>query len=350
MSILSVDSISVEYQTLSDAVRAVQGVSLNLKEAQILGLAGESGCGKSTLAKAILRLLPETGIVVSGKINFKGKDLLRLSTSEFRELRWQILAYIPQNALNSLDPVYRVGDQVVEAILAHERVSRNAALDRARQLFSNVHLDERSLRAYPHQLSGGMRQRVLIAMAMALDPPIVIIDEPTTALDVVTQAQVLSELISMRNRTSSGMLYISHDLGAIRQLCNDVAVMYAGLIIETGNVGDIYGEPLHPYTMGLLNSVPKSRGAKRLVSIPGAPPNLRSEIQGCAFHPRCPFRDTRCVKETPKLYEISQTRSVACHYHHKAKNFRILAEDPNIWQMPEPREAVMSDFKEDIVP
>lgn len=334
MSVLSVESVTVEYKVAGGVVHALEDASFSIDEAQIVGLVGESGCGKSTLGKTILRLLPDNGSVQSGRIMFQGQDLFQLNNAQFRSQRWRHLAYIPQNALSSLDPVYRVGAQIVEAIRAHERTTRKDAMDRARQLFAAIHLDERSLHAYSHQLSGGMRQRALIAMAVALSPALVIIDEPTTALDVVTQAQVLKEFLRIRDQTSSSILYITHDLGVIRQLCDRVIVMYAGRVIESGPVEDIFARALHPYTMGLVNAVPRGRGAAQLVSIAGAPPNLRTKPQGCAFAPRCPFAEERCTTHMPELKEASAGRQVACHLSERAEELRAVAERPDTWNPP----------------
>jgi len=331
MAVLLVDSLVIEYSVEGGAVYALEGVSLSIDEGQIVGLVGESGCGKTTLGKAILRLLPDNAVVCAGKVIFQGQDLLQLEDAQFRSRRWRDLAYIPQNALSSLDPVYRVGAQVVEAIRSHERTTKTQAMDRARQLFTSIHLEERSLRSYAHQLSGGMRQRALIGMAVALSPALLVIDEPTTALDVVTQAQVLKEFLRIREQMSSSMLYITHDLGGVRQLCDRVIVMYAGQVIEGGAVEDIFARARHPYTMGLVNAVPRGRGAAQLVSIPGAPPNLRSKPLGCAFAPRCPFAEERCTAHIPDLRQLPDGGRVACHLSERSGELREMAERPHTW-------------------
>jgi peptide/nickel transport system ATP-binding protein len=316
-TLLEVRGLQVEY----GHVRAVDGVNLEIVEGETLGLAGESGCGKSTVANAIMQILRPPAHIVGGSISFQGEDLTGKSDEELRRFRWRNVSMVFQSAMNALNPVMRVGNQFVDMMQAHEHISKHSAIVRAGELLDLVGMDKRLVRAYPHELSGGMRQRVIIAMALALNPELVILDEPTTALDVVVQREILQEVESLKRDLGFAVLFITHDLSLLLEFANRIAIMYAGEIVETGPAATLAESPLHPYTQGLLQSFPPLTGPRvKLTGIPGAPPDLRDMPAGCRFHPRCPhclpenaalyFRQTT---ERPKLREIAPGHSVACH-------------------------------------
>ncbi len=330
--LLEVRDLSVEYRIGADKLRAVDGVSFELAPGEAMGLVGESGCGKTTAAKALIRLLPDNGAVAGGSVNFAGRDLTKISDEELRKLRWDEVAWISQAAMNALDPMYRVGDQIVEVMQAHREISRKDALAHAKHLFREVGIDPSRTEAYPHEMSGGMKQRSIIAMALALEPRLIIADEPTTALDVVTQAQILARMARLRRDHGMALLLITHDISVVVQTCESVVVMYAGHVMERGAVREVFGAPLHPYTMGLKNAFPTLEGAQReLISIPGSPPDLLTPPVGCRFAARCPFATDRCREETPLLREVEEGRWVACHYAERAEEFRELAAQDESW-------------------
>jgi peptide/nickel transport system ATP-binding protein len=331
--LLDVRDLHVHYDTDAGPVRAVDGIDLRIAPGEALGLVGESGCGKTTAAKSILRLLPPNGRIARGRIGFREVDLASIDEEALRKVRWRDIAWISQAAMNALDPVYRVGDQIVEAIQTHRQVSRTDAMARAAELFRMVGIDPQRLRAYPFEMSGGMKQRSVIAMAMALDPAMIIADEPTTALDVVTQAQILARLQRLRREHGMAVLFITHDISVVVQTCDTVAVMYGGLVVEHGPVREVFRTPVHPYTMGLTNAFPTLEGAVReLVSIPGAPPDLSAPPRGCRFAERCPFATDRCRNEAPALAEVAPGRSAACHYPEQAVAFRSEARHEATWR------------------
>ncbi len=331
---LTLRGVSVHYQTQSGVALAADDVTFEVQPGRVVGLVGESGSGKSTIVKAILRLLPGNGQIVSGAILLGSTDLVPLGEAAFRRHRWVALSYIPQNALSALNPVVRVGVQVAEPLRLHAGYSRRDADTRVAEALKAVHLDPSVARAFPHQLSGGMRQRVLIALALVLEPAVLVIDEPTTALDVISQQEVLREFRRVRTTSRSGLLYVSHDLGVVRELCDDVLVMYAGRIIERGPVQGVFGAPLHPFTMGLLYAVPRRGTGAQLVSIPGAPPDLRSPIVGCPFATRCPFAVDRCRSETPVPTEVGADagHTAACHRADEAVALRQRAARSATWE------------------
>jgi peptide/nickel transport system ATP-binding protein len=302
-------------------VVAVDGIDLTIGAGEILGLAGESGCGKTTVANTVMQILRPPAHVVSGQILFRGRDLTASSAEELRRHRWRNVSMVFQGAMNALNPVMRVGDQFVDMMRAHEHVSRRKALSRAGELLDLVGIDARRVRAYPHELSGGMRQRVIIAMALALSPELVILDEPTTALDVVVQREILQEVEALKRDLGFAVLFITHDLSLLLEFADRIAIMYAGEIVETAPSAALAHSPLHPYTQGLLQSFPPLTGPRmRLSGIPGAPPDLRDMPGGCRFHPRCPhcLPDNaalylRQTSERPRLREIAAGHSVACH-------------------------------------
>jgi len=316
-TLLEVRGLQVEY----GHVRAVDGVDLQIGTGEILGVAGESGCGKSTLANAIMQILRPPARIVGGSIVFQGEDLTAKSQEELRRFRWRNVSMVFQSAMNALNPVMRVGDQFVDMMHAHERISKHRAILRAGELLELVGMDKRRVRSYPHELSGGMRQRVIIAMALALSPELVILDEPTTALDVVVQREILQEVETLKRDLGFAVLFITHDLSLLLEFADRIAIMYAGEIVETASSATLAQSPLHPYTQGLLQSFPPLTGPRvRLSGIPGAPPDLRDMPGGCRFHPRCPhcLPDNaalylRQTSERPRLREIAAGHSVACH-------------------------------------
>jgi peptide/nickel transport system ATP-binding protein len=307
--LLIVKELRVYYELKSSVIRAVDGVSFDLEPGEALGLVGESGSGKSTLALAIARLLRRPARVVSGSIIFEGRDLLSLDEQEMRTIRGRRIGYVFQDPFTSLDPLERVGDQLVEALRAHEQLREHEARERALQLLEDVGLTRDRFSDYPHQLSGGQRQRVAIALAIAHAPPLVIADEPTTALDVLVQEKIMELLMSLKGRGSSLML-ITHDLALASQRCERLAVMYAGEVVELGPSRRMAAKPLHPYTMGLLDSLPDPWSETEPRPLQGSPPDLSSPPTGCRFHPRCPFAMELCRRSPPpaKLREGALVR------------------------------------------
>jgi peptide/nickel transport system ATP-binding protein len=316
-TLLEVKGLEVEY----GRVRAVDGIDLSIGTGEILGLAGESGCGKSTVANAVMQILRPPASIVGGSILFEGEDLVGKSVEELRKYRWRNVSMVFQSAMNALNPVMRVGDQFVDMMQAHERISKHQAIVRAGELLELVGMDKRRVRAYPHELSGGMRQRVIIAMALALNPKLVILDEPTTALDVVVEREILQEIEALKRDFGFAVIFITHDLSLLLEFADRIAIMYAGEIVESAPAARLAEGALHPYTQGLLESFPPLTGPRtRLTGIPGAPPELREPPSGCRFHPRCPhcLPDNpalylRQTTERPRLREVSPEHSVACH-------------------------------------
>jgi len=316
--LVTIQGLSVEFYTEEGIARVVQDVSFNIERGQCYALVGESGCGKSVTALSIMRLIPDPpGRVTAGTVYFNGRDIYKLSEKQMRRIRGKEVSMIFQEPMTSLNPVYTVGDQVVEAIMLHQKKSYDQAWVDAAEMLRKVGIADPEQRAgeYPHQMSGGMRQRVMIAMAMSCRPDLLIADEPTTALDVTTQAQILDLLDSVKDQTNTSILLITHDLGVVAERADKVAVMYASRIVEKADSDDLFAEPLHPYTRGLLDSLPKlSQRPKRLVTIPGMVPEPLSFPSGCKFHPRCPLGsdDERCKSCEPMLREINPGREVAC--------------------------------------
>ena len=317
MSVLEVKDLTVNYETKRGPVRAAEGISFSVKKGQSLGLAGESGCGKTTVALSLMRLLPKAGRILKGQINLDGRNLLSLTDREMRQVRWRDMSIVFQGAMNALDPVYKIGDQIIEAIRTHDKeVSKEECRERAAKLLELVGIDPERVDGYPHEFSGGMRQRALIAMALACNPKLVIADEPGTALDVIVQAQVLRLMRDLKEKLDLSMILISHDLSIIAETCERVVIMYAGNIAEYGSTPSVFHEPLHPYTQGLLQAFPDIRGErKRLSSVPGQPPDLLNPPVGCRFNPRCPYVMDVCKKVQPPLIELRPDHYVACHLY-----------------------------------
>ncbi len=318
MPILQLDSVTTQYRTLRGWVKAAEEVSFEIEKGQALGLVGESGCGKTTVAMSILKILPPGGRIRKGKIIFDGKDLVPLSVTEMRKIRWKGISIVFQGAMNALNPVFKVGDQIVEAIRIHEpNVSKSDAKRRTEALLEMVGVESTRVNNYPHEFSGGMRQRALIAMALAANPKVLLADEPGTALDVIVQAQVLQLMRALKEKLGLAMLMISHDLSIVAEVCEKVAIMYAGRIVEYGDIEAIFKEPLHPYTQGLMGAFPSIKGErKKLVSIPGQPPDLLNPPTGCRFNPRCPYAMDICKEQDPVLKKIgSGEHYVACYLY-----------------------------------
>jgi len=314
--LLEIQNLSTYYRVLRGYVKAVENVSFHVNEGEAFGLAGESGCGKTTLGLSILRILPPGGFIKEGKILFEGKDLVRLDDETLRtEIRWKKISMIFQGAMNALNPVLKIGDQISEAIMIHEpEVSKRQARERTAKLLELVGIDPSRMDNYPHEFSGGMKQRAMIAMALACNPKLVIADEPITALDVVVQAQVMRLLKELSEKLNLSLILITHDLSAMAETCDRVAIMYAGKIVELGDVLQVFKEPLHPYTQGLIAAFPDLYAKKtKLVSIPGQPPDLLNPPPGCRFHVRCKYAMEICKKEEPKLLEVGKDHYVACH-------------------------------------
>ena len=319
---LLVKNLKVSFATSKKELIAVRGISYQLNQGEILALVGESGCGKTVSALSILRLIQEPpGKIVSGEILFAGKDLLKLKKKELQDLRGKDIAMIFQDPMTSLNPVLTIGEQIIETLLRHTSLSRKKAREKSFRLLEQVEIPspKQKLDQYPHQLSGGMRQRVMIAMALSCSPRILIADEPTTALDVLIQAQILSLLKKIKNDTQMSILLITHDLGVVAEVAERVMVMYAGEIVESGSVSDLFRSPLHPYTIGLMESIPTLEATQQKLSklkeISGTVPSLSQVPSGCPFHPRCSAAETRCKTDKPKLKKISQTHSVSCWLH-----------------------------------
>ncbi len=318
--ILSVRGLATHFSTHGGTVKAVQDVSFEIRQGKTFALVGESGCGKSATALSIMRLIPSPpGRIAAGRIVFHGRELLGLSDGQMRSIRGNEIAMIFQEPMTSLNPVFTVGDQIVEAIMLHQKMGRSDAWKETVRLLARVGIPDADQRAleYPHQMSGGMRQRVMIAMAISCKPSLLIADEPTTALDVTIQAQILDLLGDLQGQDGMSILLITHDLGVVAERADDVAVMYASRIAETGATDTILAGPLHPYTQGLLRSLPRlGAGAKRLSVIPGSVPDPREFPSGCKFHPRCPIGcdDPRCSSVEPELREVSEGRKVSCWY------------------------------------
>ncbi len=332
--LLEVENLRVHYVTRAGVVRAVDGVSFALRENEVLGIAGESGCGKTTLIKALMRLLPPGTRVSADALRFKGRDLLDMDDRSFRrEMLWNELSLVPQSAMASLNPVYTVGDQILEAIQAHSDTPRGRAVERAAYLFDTVGLQPDLMRSYPHEFSGGMRQRAMIAMSLALEPSLIIMDEPTTGLDVLVQERILRRLREIRNEIRSSIMLITHDIAVIAEMSDHIAIMYAGRIAERAGAIDLFENPHHPYTLGLKNAFPSIKALDRpLISIPGSPPNLLGEIPGCLFAPRCPFAEARCEAEHPASAALGPDHVAACHRLGDVDQIRARAGEKATWQ------------------
>jgi peptide/nickel transport system ATP-binding protein len=320
-TLLELRGLTVDYGLGDRRVRAVDHVDLTIGAGEILGLAGESGSGKTTLGNALMQVLRPPAQITEGQVLFRGEDLTRKSREELRKFRWRNVSMVFQSAMNALNPVTRVGSQFVDMMQAHERISKREALRRGGELLDLVGIDARRIRAFPHELSGGMRQRVIIAMALALRPELVIMDEPTTALDVVVQREILQQVRTLQRELDFAVLFITHDLSLLVEIAHRIAIMYAGEIIEEAPASELHLHPRHPYTIGLMQSFPPLSGPiVRMTGIPGAPPDLAAPPSGCRFHPRCPHCRpenavlyARQTTERPVARDIAPGHRVACH-------------------------------------
>lgn len=314
--LLDVQRLSVEYAVPGRPVRAVENLSFSIDRGEIVGLAGESGCGKSTAAHAILRILKPPAVITGGSILFEGHDMVTMPPHELRTFRWRHISIVFQSAMNALNPVLTVGSQFIDMIRAHENVSRREAMTRAGDLLRLVGIDDARLRSYPHELSGGMRQRVVIAMALALQPELIVMDEPTTALDVVVQREILQEIQDLQARLGFAVLFITHDLSLLVEFSNRIGIMYAAKLVEFAPASELFTDPKHPYTVGLMQSFPSLVGRRQTIAgIPGSPPNLANPPTGCRFHPRCPSCTSLSVRVEPRLRAVSPNHLVACHLY-----------------------------------
>ena len=317
--LLSIRNLSVQFFTYQGVVRALEGIDLMIQRGEILGLVGETGCGKSVLARSILRLVPDPpGKIIQGEIRFKGEDILRVNGKRLREIRGNEISMIFQEPMSSLNPVFTIGNQMAEVVILHQRVKRDRARAICLEMLSQVKMPDpdRVLSKYPHELSGGMKQRAMIAMELSCRPALLIADEPTTALDVTVQGQVLTILDDLVRRIGASVLFISHDLGVIAQLCDRVSVMYAGRVVETAPVEALFARPRHPYTVGLLQAIPSMHEERdSLMTIPGVVPRLIDPPPGCRFAPRCAKRFEPCDRVVPPLSEVEPGHAVACHLY-----------------------------------
>jgi peptide/nickel transport system ATP-binding protein len=315
-TILSVQNLTMHYTTRKGDVSAVDDVSFDLDKGQALGLVGESGCGKTSVAISLIRLLPENARVLGGHICLDGTDILALTEPEVLKIRWTGISMVFQGAMNALNPVYRVGDQIVEALQTHyPDKSRAESREAVERLFRVVELDPAMMDRYPHEFSGGMRQRAIIAMALSCDPKVIVADEPTTALDVIVQDGILKELREVQEELDMAMIYISHDIAVIAEVSDRIGVMYAGRMAELSDTVTVFREPKHPYTYALMSTFPSIKGPKRkLVTLPGEPPDLLEPPPGCRFHPRCPRATAECKKRPPAFEDLGGGHFVACYH------------------------------------
>jgi peptide/nickel transport system ATP-binding protein len=318
---LTVEGLRVYYKTNRGPLKAVDDVSFSVEKGEIVGLVGESACGKTTVAMSIMRLLPSGARVQDGRVLFNGQDILNATEQQLRNIRWKQISIIFQGALNSLNPVLTVREQIAEGILAHETVDRKTVDERIDTLFKYVGLDPARRTNYPHEFSGGMKQRIMIAMALACNPALVIADEPTTSLDVVVQYQILDLIRNLREKLQISMILITHDLSVVAELSDKVAIMYAGKIVEYGDTFQVFEKPKHPYTRALLKSVPKMQGARtRLTYISGSVPDLTGPVPACRFYDRCSFAQKKCAEVEPKIEQADTNQSVACHFWRNIQN------------------------------
>jgi len=321
MALLEVRGLCIDYKLQNRYLRAVDNVAFQIDEGEVLGLAGESGSGKSTIAHSILKILPRSARV-SGSILIDGTEVVKMDDREARAYRWKVVSLVPQGSMNAFDPVITIGSQIVESIRIHRNVDKADAWRRTRELFSLVGIPEGRAKGYPHEFSGGMKQRAAIAMALSLNPKLVILDEPTTALDVVIQRQVLGLLARLRRELGISFLFVTHDLSVLSEIATKVAVMYAGRLAEISNSETLFASPRHPYSRALIHAIPTLSGDLSLVrSIPGVPANILNLPPGCKFHPRCPYVFDRCRKEEPQLLHMDDGSSIACHlFDRREKN------------------------------
>lgn len=323
--LLRIKNLTIGYQLAGQSGKAVDGITFDLKKGECLGLVGESGSGKTTIAKSILKLLPSNAEILEGSIILKNKELVGLNEKEMDRIRWSEVSLVPQSAMNALDPVSRISKQMITTFQAHKNSFKNKKeiLEKCQQLLEMVGLNRKRIFDYPHQFSGGMRQRVIIAMAIALDPDLIIADEPTTALDVVMQAQIIDLLKSLTIENGKSIILITHDISIVAEICQKVGVIYCGSLMEYGDIRKVFNEPFHPYTMGLKGAFPTIRDPnKALISIPGSSPMLLERKEGCGFANRCPHALDICKEKKPLASMIEKNHYAACHRIEDAVDFR----------------------------
>lgn len=312
--LLEIRNLCVDYVSPKGMIRAVNDISLNIRPGETLGLAGESGCGKSTLAFSIARLHKAPALISEGQIMYRGRDVLSMNKRTLRQFRWNEVSVVFQSAMNSLNPVITIGEQIIDVILAHCRVSKKEAWSQGEELLKTVGLHAARMHSFPHQLSGGMRQRVVIAIALALRPKLIIMDEPTTALDVVVEREIMDELYQLKDKFGFSILFISHDLSLMGEIADRIGIMYAGQLVELGTAEEVFHHPQHPYTQGLINSFPTIHGPReRLYGIPGNPLNLLEAPDGCYFQDRCQHCFSPCRDQSPQMLEVRPGHQAACH-------------------------------------
>jgi peptide/nickel transport system ATP-binding protein len=317
-SLLSIKNLTVEYLTGRGSIKAVDSVSISIGHGEVFGLAGESGSGKSTVAQAIMRTLKPPALISGGEVSFKGRDILAMSDDDLEQFRWSEISMVFQSAMNALNPVLTVGDQIVDTIHAHQNFTKKEARERAEQLLKIVGIDVSRLNSYPHELSGGMRQRAVIAIALSLRPAMMIMDEPTTALDVVVQQEIMQQIIELKEKLDFSILFITHDLSLLVEFSDRIAIMYAGEIVELAESRSLFEDPLHPYTKGLMNSFPPLTGEKKhMTGIAGFPPDMLNLPSGCRFHPRCALVKPMHTRVLPRLIEAKPGHFVACHLYNE---------------------------------
>lgn len=342
MALLEMDNLTIEYETDQGVLTAVDDFNLDVKSGETVGIVGESGCGKTTATKPILGILDDNGRVVDGEIRYRDEVLTDMTEKELRErIRWQEISYIPQNAMAALDPVFTVGSQVIEVIREHTDSSKADARSRTADLFEAVELDSNRMNEYPHELSGGQRQRVTIALALALEPALIIADEPTTGLDVVVQDEILELIGTIQDDIGCSMIFITHDMSAIAEIADRVAVTYAGRVVEVGSAHDVFKESAHPYTIGLQNAFPKMERnptEASLITIPGSPPDLHDPPSGCRFAERCPFATAECDRDPPRT-EVKPDHVIECHFPGEADSFRRRGSNSETWRRDDTVEA-----------
>jgi peptide/nickel transport system ATP-binding protein len=314
MNILEIKDLSINFKSRSGIVHAVRNASLHVKSGELLGIVGESGCGKTTTALCIPNLLPKNAVVASGQILFEGRDLLSISEKEMQSIRWKEISVIFQGAMNALNPLRSIGDQIIEPLMIHEKgIEKSEAMRRGKEILEKVGIAPERFSGYPHEFSGGMRQRVMIAMALVCRPKLVIADEPVTALDVMIQAQILELLRDVSREYNLSLVMISHDLSVLSELCDSIAVMYAGSVLEYGNAKNVFGAPKHPYTQRLLHSYPDIYGERKFIDgIPGYPPSLYEPPGNCPFYERCDRKLAACERELPHMSEFADDSHVSC--------------------------------------
>lgn len=331
--LLAIRDLSIAYEVGAEDLIAVSHATFEVPRGAIVGLVGESGCGKTTMARALTRVIADNARIAGGEMHFDGQDLAALAEPQMNALRWRDISFIPQSAMNSLDPVYRVEYQLLEVLRDRGGLSKRDAKKRAVELFEMVGIDAGRLRDFPHQFSGGMRQRAAIALALALNPKLVVADEPVTALDVIIQRQILDQLQNLQRKLGLSVIIVTHDISVVAYTCDRTVVMYAGKVVEDCDTATLLAEPLHPYTMGLKNAFPdlKSAGRGMLTPIAGSPPDLADPPSGCRFAARCPFVMDKCRAEEPPLVEMPPGHHIACHRADEATTLREQAKQPGTW-------------------